>query len=299
MSPFLQWPLLFVLTIGRLLDASPVLAFSFPKNVSRRSAIAQITSTSSALVISTFNNQPSQARSPFAPADALLPAARVKLTIDNAVSLASRLTTEENLDSKAALLRHLEALLLKPQNYARGTKPVEVPRRPAPSYLRAYAEHRNGLSLFAKPGAMLVQSGEIDSWKRLKREEKARESADEVRAAFNYYVSNLNFDSERFVLTGTREERSKLIREDRIPDVKTVIASDLGVRYLLRNEVLTAWEDARAELRYQMQQSIENVDGRELLELIVKSRDACQNWFDLIDDEDTAAAMDIVRKEYQ
>lgn len=146
---------------------------------------------------------------------------------------------------------------------------------------------------------MLIQSGEIDAWKRLKREEKARESADEVRAAFNYYVSNLNFDSERFVLTGTKEERSKLIREDRIPDVKAVIASDLGVRYLLRNEVLTAWEDARAELRYQMQQSMENVDGRELLELLVKSRDACQNWFDLIDEEDTAAAMDIVRKEYQ
>jgi len=146
---------------------------------------------------------------------------------------------------------------------------------------------------------MLVQTGEIDEWKRLKREEKARESADEMRAAFNYYTSNLNFDSERFVLTGTKEEKSKLIREDRIPDVKTVIASDLGVRYLLRNEVLTAWEDARAELRYQMQQSMENLDGRELLELLVKARNACQNWFDLIDEKDAVAAMDIVRRENQ
>jgi hypothetical protein len=47
-----------------------------------------------------------------------------------------------------------------------------------------------------------------------------------------------------------REERSKLTREDRVTDVKTVIASDMGLRYILWNNLLTAWNDARVELRY-------------------------------------------------
>ncbi|KAL3805720.1 hypothetical protein HJC23_005964 [Cyclotella cryptica] len=285
------------LTIGRLADVPSVSAFSFPTIASRRSAITQIVSTSSALVVGTHNKQPALAKPPFAPVDALLPATRVKLTIDNAVSIATNLATETNAEHKQLMLHNLETLLLTPQNYNRGTTPMKIPPRPAQSYLQAYTEYRNTISPLEKPGAMLVQRGEIDAWKRLKREEATRESADEVRAALNYYTSNLNYDAERFVLTATKEERSKLIREDRIPDVKTVIASDLGVRYLLRNEVLTVWDDAKAELRYLMRQSLEDVDGRELLELLVKAQNECQKWFDLIDKKDTLAAMDIVRNE--
>ena len=133
---------------------------------------------------------------------------------------------------------------------------MAVPQRPAKQYLNAYDDYRRHLSLLEKPGAILVQNGEIDAWKRLKREERIREDADEVRAAFNYYTSNLNFNSQEFILTATREERSRLIRDDKIPDVKTVIASDMGLRYLLRNDLLTACDDARAELNYQMKQSI-------------------------------------------
>jgi hypothetical protein len=82
------------------------------------------------------------------------------------------------------------------------------------------------------------------------RLERVREDADKVRAALNYYTLNLNFDLGSFVLTDMREERSKLTREDRVTDVKTVIASDMGLRYILWNNLLTAWNDARVELRY-------------------------------------------------
>ena len=99
------------------------------------------------------------------------------------------------------------------------------------------------------------------------------------------------------MLTGTREERSKLIREDKIPDVKTVITSDMGSRYLLRNDILTALDDARAELKYQMKQS--KVDSTELLALLITAQSACNKWFDLIDEKDTLAAIHIVRKEKQ
>ena len=91
-----------------------------------------------------------------------------------------------------------------------------------------------------------------------------------------------------------------MIREDKIPDVKSVIASDMGLRYLLRNDILTACDDARAELRYQMKQSDTNaadIDGSDLIELLQTAQSACNKWFDLIDEKDTLTALDIVQKE--
>lgn len=262
----------------------------------RRSIIANIASTSIGALIYK-NDSPALAIAPFAPVDTLLPAARVKCTLDRAVIIASNLMQETDVDQKQGNLHDLKSLLLENQNYNQGTTPLEVPQQPAKSYLESYAEYRNRVSLLEKPGAMLVQKGEIDAWKRLKREEKAREDADEVRAALNYYTSNLNFDSEKIALTAPKEVRSKLIREDRIPDVKTVIASDMGLRYLLRNDLLTSMDDIRAELKYLIEQPIMNVDGTDLYELLVVAQTACNNWFDLIDEKDTLAALEIVRKE--
>ena len=263
-------------------------------------------STAAILVICTTVKRPALAVAPFAPIDALLPAARVKMTIDNAVDIASKLVAADNnnnniMGTKKELLHDLETLLLMPQDFTKGTTPIDVPQQPARSYLKSYEEYRNQVSILEKPGAMLVQNGEIDTWKRLKRQEKARENNDEVRAALNYYTSNLNFNSDKFVLTATKEERSRLIREDKIPDVKSVIASDMGLRYLLRNDILTACDDARAELRYQMKQSDSNVtadvDGSDLLELLQTAQGACNKWFDLIDEKDTLTALDTVKKE--
>ena len=89
----------------------------------------------------------------------------------------------------------------------------------------------------------------------------------------------------------------RLIRDDKIPDVKTVIASDMGLRYLLRNDVLTACDDARAELNYQMKQDPNSVDGGELLDILLMAQNACTKWFALIDERDMMTAMEIVLKE--
>ena len=61
---------------------------------------------------------------------------------------------------------------------SRGTSSLVIPRR--------HADYRNKVSLLEKPGAMLVENGEIGAWKRLKREEQAREETDEIRVALNY-----------------------------------------------------------------------------------------------------------------
>jgi hypothetical protein len=98
-------------------------------------------------------------------------------------------------------------------------------------------------------------------------------------------------------VAGTREERSKLIREDRVPDIKKVIARDMGLQYLLRNDLLTACDDVRAELRYQMEQRPSAVDGSELLDLLSTAQSACTKWFTLIDEKDMMAAVEIVLDE--
>jgi len=285
-------------------------AFSTPmtsstkKTLDRRSVIDEIvTSTAALLTVYRIDKQPARAVAPFAPIDTLLPAARVKITLDNAVDIASKLVVDASADKgldnnkNKELLQDLESLLLIPQDYMKGTTPIDVPQQPAQSYLKSYEEYRNQVSILEKPGAMLVQNGEIDTWKRLKRQEKAREDTDEIRAALNYYTSNLNFNSDKFVLTASKEERSKMIRDDKIPDVKSVIASDMGLRYLLRNDLLTAFDDARAEVRYQMKQSSSSIDGSDLLELLLTAQSALNKWFDLINKEDALAALDIVKKE--
>ena len=218
--------------------------------------------------------------------------------IDDALKITNRLN-QADVDDKRQLLMQLDALLLQPQNFTRGYQSIDVPKQPAQSYLDSYAQYRNSVSLLERPGALLVQNGEIDTWKRLKRQEKAREDADEVRAALNLYTSNLNFNPDRYTLTGSKAERSQLIRNDQLPDVKNVIASDMGLRYLLRNEVLTALDDARAELRYHMEEDKKGnaVDGTELVDILQRAQVSCDKWFGLIGEEDVAAALEIVQKE--
>jgi len=285
----------------------PPMTTSAKKTLDRRSVLDEIVkSTASLLIVYTIDKQPARAVAPFAPVDTLLPAARVKITLDSAVDIASKLVVASNdkgLDNNnnKELLQDLESLLLIPQDYMKGTSPIDVPQQPAQSYLKSYEDYRNSVSILEKPGAMLVQNGEIDTWKRLKRQEKAREDTDEIRAALNYYTSNLNFNSDKFVLTASKEERSKMIRDDKIPDVKSVIVSDMGLRYLLRNDLLTAVDDARAEVRYQLKQLNNNgassIDGSDLLELLLTAQSALNKWFDLINKEDTLAALDIVKRE--
>eukprot|EP00956_Cyclotella_meneghiniana_P016680 scaffold26497_cov61-Cyclotella_meneghiniana.AAC.4 len=293
----LLWQIAFVATI-----TLNTLAFSAQSNhPDRRSAIGSIIIAAPSITIfatSFCNSRPARASvAPFAPVDTLLPATRVRLTIDRAVNIANNLMQEADSDKKQKMLTDLESLLLIQQDYNRGTTPIDIPQQPAKSYLDSYANYRNTVSILERPGAMLVQNGEIDTWKRLKRQEKAREESDEIRAALNYYTSNLNFDSDKIALTGNKTERSRLIREDRIPDVKTVITSDMGLRYLLRNDILTAMDDAKAELLYLMKQPSGDVDGKDLLDLLVTAQVACAKWFELIDEKDILAASEIARNE--
>ena len=124
----------------------------------------------------------------------------------------------------------------------------------------------------------------MQTWKQLKKSEKEQESSSEgsasVRAALNAYTDALSFSSASYLLNVDRATQSSMVREDRLPDVKQVITSDMGMRYLYRNQVLTAMDDVKAEFEYQqsallvkMRSSSEDdnrvvVDWVELLDLL-------------------------------
>jgi hypothetical protein len=268
---------------------------------SRRLLIQQ--ATAAVLVFSTTTSPPPANADTYsrpyeyAPIEALVPAARVKLLIDRATKLANDMIAAAATDTKDAvsterLLDELETLLLLPQNFTQSPL-AAAPQQPAKQYLESYQKGLDQLPILAKPGAMLVQSGEIDTWKRLKRQERRREEEDEIRAALNVYTSSLAFDAGKYSLSATQQERSNLIRNERLPDIKSVIAGDMGMRYLYRNQVLSAMDTVREELQYQRRQSAtgEEVDTTELRDLLVAAQAEMTQWFSMVDEKEVMEAL--------
>lgn len=247
-------------------------------------------------IVASFPSAAAESRAPvkpFAPLESLLPAARVKKVVDRSLAILSEI--ESGASDGKELTIELKGTLLTPQNFTRSPRLEDVPRLPARQYLASYRRRLGELPPLERPGAFLEQRGEIGAWRDLKRREREREGEDEIRAAFNAYTGALTFDAESYAFNAPREVRSRLIREDRLPDAKAVIASDMGVRYLYRNEVLTAMEEARAELAYQLSQ--EDLDWTELVQLLRRAQKACDSWFHLIDEKDVQEAMYAIENE--
>jgi hypothetical protein len=241
-------------------------------------------------------------KKPFAPAENLLPAIRVKQTIDKAITLTRSLLqqTPNSSSSKVDTLQQLESLLLQPQNYIqKGLKLQGVPAKPADLYLKSYKPLAGDLPL----QRYLIQNGDVSTWKRLKKREKQLERSSEIRAALNAYTDALEFSGDSYLLNVDRATRSSMVREDRLPQVTQVITSDMGLRYLYRNQVLTAMDDVKAELEYQVQSSSSSssqdrkgensIDAKELLDLLLLANDAMDRWLSLIDAKDVQEAMEM------
>ena len=122
--------------------------------------------------------------------------------------------------------------------------------------------------------------GEPRQWNRLVRAEQARENASEVRRALNIYTTNLNFNPNKYIYSGSNEEKSKLIREDKLPTKTDVIWSDLDAHDLHRNALQTSIDDTRAEFSYQKKNSFEDVT--ELVGLLKDAQVAIDKWFSFI-----------------
>ena len=244
---------------------------------------------------SLMNPQRVAAVGPQAPIETLLPAVRVKLSIDRAIALTKQMMDSPDPASSPAI-EGLKGVLLKPQNYTKTLKLQGVPQSPAALYLDAYKPMKGDLPF----QRYLIKNGDVSTWKGLKKKEKEQERDNEVRAALNAYTDALSFSSSSYLLNVDKFTRSNMVREDRLPDVKQVITSDMGMRYLYRNQVLTTMDDVRAECEYMVEHLDDNVDGGELLSLLVLAQRACDRWFELIDPIDVKEAFLILEasKEY-
>jgi hypothetical protein len=140
------------------------------------------------------------------------------------------------------------------------------------------------------------QWGEMRQFQRLQREQRALEESNPIRAAFNAYTNNLLYgDSAK--LTASPQVRRRLIRDDQVPDVSTVIRSDLDLRDLYRNQVLSAVDEARAELSYQLATARDDpasVDLADLSGLLITAWESCDLWFSLVPDQDAREALTLV-----
>jgi len=241
--------------------------------------------------ISLMNPMQASAGAPQAPIETLFPAVRVKLSIDAAIVLAKELIRSTDPVSSSAIIEQLKNILLKPQDYTKTLKLQGVPEKPADLYTDAYKPMKGDLPF----QRYLIKSGDISTWKDLKKKEKQQERDNEIRAALNAYTDALMFSGSSYLLNVDRATKSSMVREDVLPDVKQVITSDMGMRYLYRNQVLTAMDDVRAELEYVLAQHLDgSIDISELLSLLVLAQQACDRWFELIDPMEVKKAFQIV-----
>lgn len=237
---------------------------------------------------------------PYAPIETLVPAVRVKRLIDRCVFLALERQTINDETTKTILFDELNDLLLNPPKIMKGQDANSLNiKQPGRQYMDSYQQKRRDIPWLAQAGAFLVQNGEIMTWNSLQQRERGRESLNEFRAAFNLYQDSLQFDANKYVLTVAKEDRKQMIRQDRLPDVKSVIAADLDLRSLYRNFVLTKWDDARAELAYQRgqlspEQNTTSLNLEELLDILLEAQRACETWFSFIDENDVKEAMDMI-----
>lgn len=249
---------------------------------------------------------------PSAPLEYLLPAARVGVYIYQTLAMAEELAQlkSSGVDSGPKMdgvIQMLDNLLLTPPSFIKSNDPTVTRGDPynLPPIVgelataKAKQKERQQQSIDVGLAPQFFEVGELmgerRQWNRLVKAERARENASEVRRALNIYTTNLNFNPNKYLYSGSREEKSKLIREDRLPTTTDVIRSDLDARDLYRNAIQTALDDTKAEYLYQKKNNLE--DPAELVSLLKNAQVAIDKWFSFIPDDDIREALEVVKRE--
>ena len=240
---------------------------------------------------------------PFAPLEALLPATRLKLWVDQAHVISSSLEKTKDKDTQYATLQQLNNILSNPPKLFLSSPPKTSNKSPAMAQLTTSVNkeqndkrNRSSLNIATGIASMLNQADVERQWGMLQYQESKLEQGNEFRAALNYYTSQLQFGNS-YLLTASEQDRKRMIRNEQLPTVTAVITSDLDVRELYRNTFLTTIEDARAEVAFQLKQSVETVDTTDVIVLMNQAYTACTEWFSLIAPQDVQDAIEAVAKD--
>jgi hypothetical protein len=161
-----------------------------------------------------------------------------------------------------------------------------------------YKENRGNLSIPNKMAAVFNQADVERQWGMLQYAESNREKDNPIRAALNYYTQQLVFNGDSYLLTASKEEKKQMIRSGQgLPTLTAVITSDLDLRDLYRNQLLTAIDDACAEVAFQVKQPLEAIDLADTVSLMNQAHVACDNWFALISEQDVREALSAISSE--
>jgi len=150
--------------------------------------------------------------------------------------------------------------------------------------------------LLNKVQAAFNQADVERQWGMLQYSESVREQNNEILAAFNFYTKQLQFGNS-YRLTASKEDKKRMIRSEELPSLAAVITSDLDLRDLYRNQLLTAVEDVKAEVSYQLLKPQDELDPSDVIELMNQAYTACTKWFDFISPDDVRDAMEQVSVE--
>ena len=246
---------------------------------------------------------------PYAPLEALVPITRCKMWFDEIYDISRGLVKVAKADNNQQgqqqayyrdILSQLDQKLLNRPKLFSGTNKPNVPRRGSVSQTskEEFQRTRSQLSLPDQLSANLQRSGIERQWKILQDRESNLENSNEIRAAFNYYTQQLNFSSKQYTLTATGADKKRLIRNDELPTLTSVVASDLDLRDLYRNEFLTAIDDIQAEINYQLKSSSSSstttIAVDDLLDLLEQANVAITKWFNLISPNDIQEAKEYI-----
>jgi len=264
------------------------------------------------------NNKKSAPKKPFAPAPALIPPARVKYTIEEAIQLVKQLQQlDDASDSLSAgnakneiimrlkmtigVTSFMSPLLAENASKSKASPIDESIMKPSKSkvYQETYNEKLKDISPVDVPYAFLAKTGDYRQFDQLQRRQRKLEKLNPIREAFNYYTRQLQFDTEYYILNASAEVKKQMIRNDALPDIKSVIVADLDLRDLVRNQVLDTFDDVKFELEYQVKnyEKGNSFDDKEIMAVLIHAKSECDRWFDFISEEDVRTAMAVVANE--
>jgi hypothetical protein len=240
-----------------------------------------------------------------APLELLLPATRVKVYIDQAVSLC--LSFRDSDDALASILVPLkefleqEPIFTSSQEEKMSKRYLEIKTSSAWQQARLKEREARGAEIgidyttpYDKVNTAIQQWGDRRQFKILRSRQRRLEQSNTIRTAFNAYTNNLVF-GDAYKLNAQGEEKKAMVRNDALPNVNAVVVSDLDLRDLYRNQVLQNMDDARAEIDYQLKSGDTNVD--EILTYLSQAQASCEEWFNLIPKNDVEEALKTVSKE--
>lgn len=213
----------------------------------RRSALPTMASSlASALLFYPTVAASSTNNKPRAPLDSLIPATQKLVSMERAVTVASKLMDASG-ESKDVYLQELRSIIAAPDE----DKSFD-----------------NSMTIWTQRKLQKLESSSSPQGIQL--------SGTSVRAAFNIYTANLRF-GEEYLVNDPDWKKSYIRANDGLPDVKQIITADLDLRDLYRNQAQLKIDDVQAELYS------DRIDEEELVNLLKQALVASQQWFDMID----------------